>query len=70
AEAAATLLGLDSNPDLATFVTEYNLIATRYKHLLAQEQGRRKAAAGKDDDADDTLVDEGTQTGEDEPVEE
>ncbi|MDR0766581.1 MAG: DUF6261 family protein [Odoribacteraceae bacterium] len=53
AEASATLLGLDSNPDLAAFVTEYNLIATHYKQILAVEQGRRKAAAGKDENDDD-----------------
>ncbi|MDR0765742.1 MAG: DUF6261 family protein [Odoribacteraceae bacterium] len=66
-EASVTLLGLDSNPDLAAFVEEYNRIATRYKHVLAQQQGRRDAAREKDDSS---LVDEGTQTGEDGPVEE
>jgi hypothetical protein len=40
-EAAATLLGIDSNPDLAAFATEYNIIASKYKQILAQEKGRR-----------------------------
>jgi hypothetical protein len=46
-EAAATLLGLDSNPDLAAFVEEYNIVAERYKHILAQEKGHRAANADK-----------------------
>jgi hypothetical protein len=53
-EAAATLLGLDSNPDLAAFATEYNIIAGKYKQILAQEKGRRKSSSAKDDEGNET----------------
>ncbi|MDR0766452.1 MAG: DUF6261 family protein [Odoribacteraceae bacterium] len=53
-EAAATLLGLDSNPDLAAFATEYNIIASKYKQTLAQEKGRRKSSSSnKEDEGND-----------------
>ncbi|MDR2413960.1 MAG: DUF6261 family protein [Odoribacteraceae bacterium] len=50
AEAIATLNGVDATPEFAEFVKDYNLIATRYKHLLAIEKGRRKAAASNEGD--------------------
>ncbi|MDR0766253.1 MAG: DUF6261 family protein, partial [Odoribacteraceae bacterium] len=73
AEAIITLGTLTPSTELDAFVAGYNVLANMYSNSLAQEQGRRDASAGKDDDEDDdedTLVDEGTQTGEDEPVDE
>ncbi|MDR0544047.1 MAG: DUF6261 family protein [Odoribacteraceae bacterium] len=49
-EALVALNGLDSAEELAGFVREHNIIATRYKHILAQEQGRRRAAREKNKD--------------------
>ena len=37
------LNGIDFSPELTEFVQEYNAVARRYKHILAQEQGRRNA---------------------------
>ncbi|MDR0766206.1 MAG: DUF6261 family protein, partial [Odoribacteraceae bacterium] len=74
AEAIITLGTLTPSTELDAFVAGYNVLANMYSNSLAQEQGRRDASASKDDDDDDddddALVDEGTQTGEDEPVEE
>ncbi|MDR2414583.1 MAG: DUF6261 family protein [Odoribacteraceae bacterium] len=52
-EAIATLNGIDFTPELAEFVKEYNAMATRYKHILAIEKGRR-AASHKEDGGDET----------------
>jgi hypothetical protein len=57
-EALATLNGLDSSPELAEFVKEYNAVATRYKHILAIEKGKR-AASHKGDEGDEGDSNEG-----------
>ncbi|MDR2413701.1 MAG: hypothetical protein LBD64_01785, partial [Odoribacteraceae bacterium] len=49
-EAIVTLNGIDFTPELSGFVTEYNIIATRYKNILAQEKGRREAAKNKEEE--------------------
>ncbi|MDR0544055.1 MAG: hypothetical protein LBG30_01720, partial [Odoribacteraceae bacterium] len=60
-EAIILLNGIDFTPELSTCVDEFNVITTRFKNILAQEQGRRKAAAASDDETEDA---------EDAPVEE
>jgi hypothetical protein len=52
-ESIVELNGIDFTPELATFVQEYNAIASRYKHIMAQEEGRRKAHHADDDATDD-----------------
>jgi hypothetical protein len=47
-DAAAVLLGLSNNADMAGFIHDYNEMAGRYKLLLAQARGRR--AAGRQED--------------------
>ena len=42
-ESIVELNGIDFTPELALFVQEYNAIIRRYKHIMAQEQGHRKA---------------------------
>jgi hypothetical protein len=42
-EAMITLTGITYTPALKPFAAEWNDLATRYKHTLAQEQGRRDA---------------------------
>jgi hypothetical protein len=52
-ESIVELNGIDFTPELALFVQEYNAIIRRYKHILAQEQGLRKAHHTDDDATDD-----------------
>ncbi|MDR0544993.1 MAG: DUF6261 family protein [Odoribacteraceae bacterium] len=54
-EGVIALNGIDFTPELAGFVNEYNVIVNSYKIVLAQEQGRRRAAKANNDkdDADD-----------------
>jgi hypothetical protein len=54
-DAIITLNGIDFSEELTGFVHGYNIVATRYKHILAQEQGRRKAARekGENENPDD-----------------
>jgi hypothetical protein len=73
-ESIINLNGLDSSPELALFVKEYNEIAKRYKNILAQEQGRRKAHhADSGDEVDEDNTDDETEENdnetEDTPVE-
>ena len=44
-EATITLNMLGDDADFANFVKEYNAIATRYKHMMAVEKGRRKSSS-------------------------
>ena len=60
-EAIILLNGVDFTPELASFVKEFNVITTRFKNILKQEQGRRKAAAaGSDDETEDIEDDNDT----------
>ncbi|MDR0544375.1 MAG: DUF6261 family protein, partial [Odoribacteraceae bacterium] len=52
-DAIITLNGIDFSEELTGFVNDYNAVAARYKHILAQEQGRRKAAREKDEHEED-----------------
>jgi hypothetical protein len=51
-ESIVELNGIDFTPELGLFVQEYNAIARRYKHILAQEEGRRKAHHDDHNDPD------------------
>ncbi|MDR0544398.1 MAG: DUF6261 family protein, partial [Odoribacteraceae bacterium] len=69
-ESIINLNGLDSSPELALFVKEYNEIAKRYKNILKQEQGRRKAHhADPDDEVDEDNEDANEENTDDIPVE-
>ena len=52
-ESIINLNGIDFSPELALFVKEYNEITRRYKNILKQEQGLRKARRA-DESADDS----------------
>jgi nucleotide-binding universal stress UspA family protein len=47
--ALITLNGINSTVDYRPFVADFNAIATRYKHLLAIETGRRAAARKREE---------------------
>jgi hypothetical protein len=49
-EAMITLNGIDYTAGLAPFVSEYNILAERYKHRLAVEKGRRAAKREKEEE--------------------
>jgi hypothetical protein len=57
-EATATLGLLDSTPGFGLFVKEYNEIATRYKHVLAAEKGRRKSSSTAPEEGEEIKEDE------------
>ncbi|MDR0543786.1 MAG: DUF6261 family protein, partial [Odoribacteraceae bacterium] len=68
-ESIINLNGLDSSPELALFVKEYNEIVKRYRNILKQEQGRRKAHhADAEDEVDEDNEDE--ENNDDTPIEE
>ena len=69
-ESIINLNGLDSSPELALFVKEYNEIAKRYKNILKQEQGRRKAHHADADDEVDEDIDDDASAENDDVVEE
>jgi hypothetical protein len=60
-EAIVALNGIDFTPELSAFVTEYNILAGKYKKILALERGRRAAAKGEGDE--DEGIDEGIDEG-------
>ncbi|MDR2414524.1 MAG: DUF6261 family protein [Odoribacteraceae bacterium] len=70
-EALATLNGLDSSPELAEFVAEYNAMAARYKRILAIEKGRRAASheGNEGDDDEENEENEGNDEGNDDEEE-
>ncbi|MDR0544557.1 MAG: DUF6261 family protein [Odoribacteraceae bacterium] len=51
-EGVIALNGIDFSEELSGFVSEYNVIATHYKNILAIEKGRRRAAKANSDKED------------------
>jgi hypothetical protein len=55
-ESIIVLNGIDFSEELEAFVPEYEAITTRYKNILAQEKGRRKASAAKKEEEDEEEI--------------